>query len=176
MDRWSKGLGIALLIASGSMMVVNHKLTVYPTDETKSSFLKSYSPDDVIARFKASGGSQRLEPASSSAGRRFATHQREIRNLFVMRSADEARLMAALQKDLSSKLKFQTGKIVNETGDPSSGYEFDYLAGKGIGKVSLKPIQILDPASMSRPAQKLAVGNIAVSVSVVIEEKWVPQS
>jgi hypothetical protein len=179
MDRWWKSLGITLLIAFGSMaiaVIIHHAPTVYPTADTKSSFLKSYSPADVIARFKASNGSQQLQSGGSEAGRSFATHQREIRNLFVMRSADEGRLMAALREDLTSKLQFQAGKIVEQAGDPSSGYQFDYIAGKEIGKVSLKPLEVLDPASITRPAARLATGNVAVSVSVVIEEKWIPHS
>ena len=102
MDRWWKNLGIALMIAFGSMAIadiVNHAWTVYATEETKSSFLQSYSPADVIARLKVPNGSQQLQSASSSAGRSFATHQREIKSLFVMRSADEGRLMAALRED-----------------------------------------------------------------------------
>lgn len=177
--RWLQIVGVAMVIASCCAMILERASIIYPTPETQSAFLKSYSPVEVIDRFKSSDGGQAFMNATSAAGRRFVTHDdvthdKEFTQLFVTCSPDLGSIMTALKADISSKL-VQDGRIVEQTGDSATGYQFKYEAGNGIGNVSVKPVEIIDSARVVGPA-KLRSGEIAVSVRIVIAERWFPRN
>jgi hypothetical protein len=88
--------------------LIIHALTAYPTEQTKSAFLKDYSPAQVVDCFKLTHGGQQLGSAESAAGHRSATHHKEIRQLFVVRAEDLPAITTALRRDIVSKLAGQT--------------------------------------------------------------------
>jgi len=174
-------VGIGLFIVFGAAMIseaVNRAFIVYPTEGTKSAFLKSYSPIDVVNCFTTSDGSQQHASAGSGAGRGVATHERDIEGFFVIRLEgffvirlkDVVPLTRALQKDILSKLQLHGGTILEQSGNVNDGYEFKYMAGQDIGKVSLHPVTIIDPPTT--PPIRPRPGDANVSVHIGIEERW----
>jgi hypothetical protein len=163
-------VGIGLFIVLAGAVVVNRASIVYPTDETKSVFLKTYSPVDVVHSFKTFDSSQQLASGDSGAGPGLATHQRDIKGLYIIRRADVVPLTRALQKDILSKLQLHGGTILEQSGNVNDGYEFKYMAGQDIGKVSLHPVTIIDPPTT--PPIRPRPGDANVSVHIGIEEKW----
>jgi hypothetical protein len=173
MKAFPKFVVIGLLIVSAVVsQLITHALTVYPTEQTKSAFLKDYSPAQVVDCFKVTHGGQRFGSAESAAGRRSATHHKEIRQLFVIRAEDLSALTTTLRRDIVSKLTGQTVPL-GEMGNAAEGYQFKYEAGNTLRTVSLKPVEIVDAKSVTGP-KGLRPGQIAVSVHVVIVENWVP--
>jgi hypothetical protein len=163
-------VGIGLFIVLAGAVAANRASIVYPTEETKSAFLKTYSPVDVVHRFKVSDRSQQLASGDSGTGPGLATHQRDIKGFYIIRREDVVPLTRALQKDILSKLQLHGGTILEQSGNVNDGYEFKYMAGQDIGKVVLHPVAVIDPPTT--PPIKLRAGDENVSVHIGIEEKW----
>src|SRR5579863_9960536 len=95
---------------------------VYSTPENESTFLKTYSPKNVIDRFKADQFSQEAAVTSGGAGREFATHEEDFEPTLVINIQDWAALMQALRDDVAARLKAQNGEVVAQSGNGIDGF------------------------------------------------------
>jgi hypothetical protein len=84
------GLFVVLLTLGGALavsVVWDRLHTLYPTSETKSAFLKNYTPQHVIEQFQCRESSAHVGPSDGGApGDKFVTHQGGFKWFFVMRS------------------------------------------------------------------------------------------
>lgn len=151
---------------------------IYPTPETQSAFLKSYTPERVTANFSSTRySSHGMEGSSSGAGHTFVTHTENFERYFVMQAKNWMPLMNALANDASSQLASQGVQILDQSGDPRDGFQFEYKTGKTLGTLRVEPLQIVDPEvaighlASGRP-NTIGPGEIAVEVHVTLEEKW----
>ncbi len=151
---------------------------IYPTPETQSTFLKTYSPEHVTASFTSKRYSSRaIGGGSSAAGHTFATHENNFERYFVIQAKDWMPLMSAVANDVSSQLAFQHAQILYQTGDLRDGFHFDYKSGKTLGTVHVEPLQIVDPEvaighlTNGRP-NTICPGEVAVKLRVTVREKW----
>ena len=156
----------AVLLASE----IDRSLYIYPTPETQSDFLKTYSPAPAIDRFKRTGSSSKSSSGGSSAGRKFATHRRDEQQYFVI-AAESAPLLAdAVKDDISERLAKQGARITEKT-NSAAGFEVRYELGKTRGVVAFDPLQTEDPTTVVGRAG-LQPGNVAVMLRVRIAETW----
>jgi hypothetical protein len=146
--------------------------TLYPTPDTKSSFLKSYNPQSVIEPFKSNSPSSDNGVNKSGAGRAFVTHTAEFQSFFAMRSEKWMPLMRALNEDLRAQLLQNGAQILNESGEPRSGFHFDYKLGKSFGSVKILPLEIDTRIPRRIP---LPEGTVGVATRIEVEEKWFPK-
>jgi hypothetical protein len=167
--------GISLLCISLfgiAAAVVNQARITYATPEMQSPFLRTYTLDLVLDRFRSTrhsyGGG---DGSGSGAGYGFTTHEREFHHFFVMHSSQRAALMKALIVSVSSQLNNTGAQIVAETGSAAEGVQFRYLAGPTSGTVTIEPP--LPAIEGSVPF--LCPGETPVSVNMRIEEKWTKQ-
>lgn len=143
---------------------------VYSTPENESTFLKTYSPKNVIDRFKADQFSQEAAVTSGGAGREFATHEEDFEPTLVINSQDRAPLMQALRDDVAARLKAQNGEVVAQSGNGVDGFTINYAIGNTEGTVEAAPI---DSASPTTPAvDGEAPGKATVSLRIRIHERW----
>jgi hypothetical protein len=142
---------------------------VYPTPETQSAFIKSYTPADVIAPFSLEG-SQLSGPGGSSAGRGCAFHEKRFQAWLVIAPGKEPALMAAVRQDLKSRLGGEGAHIVTESGNAREGFRFDYSAGKSKGSVVIDPLMIVDPATVTGPGFR--PGEVGIILRLQITETW----
>src|SRR5580692_4034679 len=113
--------GTALLCAIFVGVVYNVR-TVYATPEMQTQFLRSYSPDHVLDRFRNStysGGRGSGGGAGADLG--FATHQKSIDQDILMNSVDRPALMAALDQDITALLTATGAHIVSDSSNDTVG-------------------------------------------------------
>jgi hypothetical protein len=149
---------------------IDRSLTVYPTPETQSTFLKSYSSAPVVERLKAKQSSSSQNSRDSSAGRKFATHHAEEEQYFVMASELKSPLIAAMRDDICHKLVEHGARIIGKTDSPA-GFEVRYDLGKSRGIVALDPLQYVDPKILMGSVP-VPVTNEALVLRVRIAETW----
>lgn len=160
---------IVLLCSLILRSVIANAGIVYPTPETQTAFLRSYTPADTLAPFSLEG-SQLSGPGGSSAGRGCAFHQKALEAWLVIAPGKEHELIAAVQQDLRSRLGSEGAHIVTDTGDISQGFRFDYLSGKSEGRVVVDPLVIVDPETVTGPGSR--PGEMGVNLRLQITETW----
>lgn len=155
---------VLLLCLAIFRVVVAKADVVYPNPETESAFLRGYTLENAIVPgtpfTSGSGG-------PDSAGRGCASHQREFQFWFAIPSGNETAVMAALRRDLESRLTRQGSRITAAHGDLRKGFQFDYAAGHSKGSVIVDPLEIADA-----PPAGLPLGQIAVKLRIRISETW----
>lgn|ERR1700733_758072 len=174
-----KKLGLVILAVCGLLFVfflvslANHLSYIYPTPENESSFLKSYSPQDVVERFQwKKEGANRGETTEQSAGRKFVRRENIFESRFVIESKDWMPLMLAVDGDLFERLSQQGIEILSHTGDPRGGYHFQYRTGNSFGEIAIDPIKLISVTTVSGPKASLPDDEEAVDLRITIEEKW----
>jgi hypothetical protein len=163
-------VGILILGATLTAYEIDRPRYVYPTPETQSAFLKSYTATPVVDRFKAKQGFSSQRSADSAAGRKFVTHHSEEEQYFVIESELKPTLIAAMNDDIAKKLVRQGAQIVGQT-DSQSGFEVRYELGKSKGVVALDPLQNVDPRIVMGSIP-VPTGNEALILRVRIAETW----
>jgi hypothetical protein len=162
--------GALLLIAVVAWIYIGKALTVYPTPETESAFLKTYSPNSTIEQFKDAWVASMSSGRVAAAGSGFATHEEDFEPVVVIRNADWVALIQTLRNDVALQLAVQNAEILEESGAIDSGFRIRYALGKSEGTVTLGPLQILH-------GSQLGTGRIpyktAVRVRIRIQEKWI---
>lgn len=144
---------VLTIFSVGAVSEIWYRLhTLYPTPETESAFLKNYAPHGVPERFECRLPSSSMHESGSVAGRKFITHEAGFKWLFAMRSEKWMPLMNALSDDVSAQLLQNGAQILGTSGDPRSGFHFDYKLGKSVGTVRILPLAITPPSRIQRGA------------------------
>ena len=171
-----KKLALAILAGTGLLLLVslaNQLSYIYPTPETESAFLKSYSPNNVVERFQCKNeGANHSETADQGAGRKFVRRENTFESRFVIKSRDWMPLMTALEQGLTSQLLQQRAEILGQTGDPREGYQIQYQAGNSVGEIAIEPLKIISVTSVSGPKASLPDDEQAIDLRITIQEKW----
>jgi hypothetical protein len=172
MKIWSKIFvgGILLLLATFTVNAVDHFLYVYPTPETQSAFLKTYTATPVIDRFKAMQSSRWQGSADAAAGRKFVSRHKEEEHYFVIETGLEPLLIGAMKEDISDKLKQQGARIISQTNSPA-GFEVRYELGQSRGIIALDPAQGVD-VRMIMGHVPMPTKTEAIMLRVRIAETW----
>lgn len=165
---------VAVPVVPVVSVIWHHLHILYPTPDTESAFLKNYSPQHVIEPFECNLPSSRLGGKGGSAGYKFVTHNAEFRWFFVMRSDGWMPLMEALDDDASTQLLSNGAQILSRSGDPRSGFYFDYRLGKSVGTVTIFPLATTPPDSVHRGGP-LPKGTVDVTVRIEVAEEWFPK-
>ena len=170
-----------LLLTVGSIVAVPvvsviwyHLHILYPTPDTESAFLKNYTPRRVIKPFECNLPSWHGEEKGSGAGYKFVTHDAGFRWLFVMQSDGWMPLMGALGDDVSAQLLSNGAQTLSRSGDPRSGFYFDYRVGKSVGTVTIFPLATTPSDSVR--GGPLPKGTVDVTVRIEVAEKWFPKA
>jgi len=142
---------------------------VRATPANESAFLKTYSPNPVVDRFKVAAIS---EESGSSEGSDigFAIHQREFGPTVIIHSADWIALMQALRDDIASRLAAQQAEIVEESGSAADGFTIQYASGRTRGTLLLGPLKGMPEYRISNAEP--GSDQVPVSVRIRIDEKW----
>lgn len=160
---------ILLLFGCFTWFVVDHHQLVSPSSDNESAFLKTYTPANVIDRFKAAPFSEQSVGSSSGAEREFATHEADFEPILVIKTGDWVALMQALRDDVTSRLAVLRCQIVEESGNPADGFKIRYAIGKSQGTVILEPVR---SAPNSLPSAAPGPDQSAVKLRIQINEKW----
>ena len=146
--------------------------TLCPTPETESAFFKSYTPKPVIEQFRepkqplGSGDNRGGQP-----GRKFVTHTAEFDYHFAMCSNKWTPLMNALRGNVRAQLLANGAKILHQSGDPHTGFRFDYQISKSTGTLTILPLTTEHP----QRACPLPQGIVDVNASIEQTETWLPK-
>jgi hypothetical protein len=175
--QWKILISLSVLIGATFIVVVclailNQHLTLYPTPNSASVFLRNYTPQPVIGSFESSQyGSALVESKGASAGRRFITNQREFDPYFEIQSEKRIPLMNALSDGIYAQLVDNGALVISRNGDPHVGFQFEYRLGKSTGRVTLSP---LSPYSVHRNTP-LPDGIADVTLKIAVAERWFPE-
>lgn len=152
--------------------IFDHAFTYYPTPETESAFLKSYTPKLVIDQFREEKGSSSSGHMSAGAGRKFVTHEEGFEFHIVMRRENWLPLMNALQQDVLEQLGANNAEVVSQSGDWQDGFHFEYRVDHAAGSLTIAPIA---PNSRIWRNKPLPEGMEGVTVKIEQTEKWFPK-
>jgi hypothetical protein len=175
LHRFSLWLPLFLLIIFGVVAVPiiwNRLHTLYPTPETESTFLKNYTPKDVIERFEATDASSYARHSGGGAGRKFVTHSAGFDWHFEMRSENWMPLMTALRDDASAQLVGNGAQILIQSGNFRDGFHFEYKLGKSLGTLTISPLK---KDSLVRRKAPLPEGVVYVTALIEQTEMWFPK-
>lgn len=148
--------------------VVRNADVVYPSSETESAFLSSYTITNVI---KSGIALRSSLSGPDSAGRGCAFHEREFQSWFAIGSRDEAGVMTEVRQDLESRLSRTGSQITLEKGNPREGFQFEYATGSIKGTVTVDPLAIQDSTAVAGKAG-LPFGQTAFNLRVRVSETW----
>lgn len=163
----------ATFIVVVCLAILNQHLTLYPTPNSVSVFLKSYTPQHVIESFESNQyGSELVEIGGASAGRRFITNQREFNPYFAIRSEKRIPLMNALSDDIYAQLVDNGALVIIRNGDPQAGFQFKYRLDKSTGTVTLSPLSQDSRIHSNTP---LLDGIADMTLKIAVAEKWFPK-
>jgi hypothetical protein len=163
----------ALLIVLAGCLIwitVDQARLASPTPETESAFLKTYTPNKVIDRYKVAEFSEQSSVASGGAGRGFATHEEDFEPTLVINTGDWVALMQALRDDIDSRLAAQSVEIVEESGNAVDGFNIKYAVGKSEGTVAVEPLKSVAGSSLAGAGS--GPDRVTVSLRIRIDEKW----
>ena len=168
-------LAIALFIPFAlacilGVVAFRHRL-LYATPETESTFLKSYTPEHVIDRFREKWGSSRTRNFGGGAGHTFVTHEAGFGFHFVLRREHWMSLMNALGDDALQQLANSGAEVLSQSGNPRAGFRFDYEINQSIGSLIILPLAI---NSHVRRNMSLPEGLEDVDVEIQQTEQWYP--
>lgn len=156
-------LVVALVIVPGA---VENFLLVSPTPETKSTFFRTFTPDNIVQRFVCepgwgSGGQ------SNSAGISYVTNQKDFDQYFAIHASDWMPVMQALEGSISAQLGAQ---LLHQSGNVMDGFSVQYKSGKALGTIRVDPLKTVDPDTLG--PQGVCKGGIAVRLKVSVQERW----
>jgi hypothetical protein len=160
-------IGVAACVV---WVTVDQANLVFPAPENESAFLKTYTPNPVIDRFKAAEFSQQSTGSSSGAGWGFATHEANFEPTVVIKTGDWVALMQAFRDDIASRLVARTGEIVEESGNPADGFQIKYAVGNSQGTVIIEPLTSL--AASYPGVGGTGPGKVTVNLHIRLKEKW----
>lgn len=145
--RWI-WLSVPLFLACIAVVIDSwhHRHLVYPTPETESAFLKSYTPEHVIDRFReVSQSFSHTRHSGGGAGRTFVTHQAGFDFYVVLRREKWMPLMNSLRDNVLQQLANNGAEVLSQSGGPREGFHFDYKFNRSIGSLTISPLVITPP-------------------------------
>ena len=163
-------LGVILLGVTCTPGLISQLFTVYPTPETQSGFLKQFDPAAIIRPFACLHSSTSSGGFTSGAGWRAAHHEKDFDGRFIMRVQDWVALMQALNADMSAKLLADGEQILQQTGNPSTGFYVRYRRGHTLGEARIMPPQLIEPDSIDR--RGASSGQVALNLRISLKESW----
>jgi hypothetical protein len=168
----ARALLIVFILFGGCLiwMAVEQGRLVTPSSANESGFLKTYTPNGVIERFKVAGFSQESVGSTAVAEREFATHGAEFEPTLVIKATDWVALMQALRDDITSRLAAQSCEILQESGDAVDGFQIKYAVGKSRGTVAVEPAKSV--AASALLGAESAPDEVTVKLHILIHEKW----
>ena len=150
--------------------IASYCFMVFPRPERESEAFKNFDPSKIVEPFTCGHSWNASTPMSMSAGW-FAMHfEKGFQGRYILRVRDRGLLMSKLSEDLTSKLLSDGGQILEQSGDPVSGFHFRYKKSHTVGEATIKPLQTID----SRLVQKTSLSNaeVALSVETSMTETW----
>jgi hypothetical protein len=163
---------VGLLSIAGVVFALSRTRYLHPSPETKSAFFKSYTPDRALDSFQCNGShSKASSQAGSKAGHEFVTERKEFEPALVIKAKNWMPLMSRLAHDVASQLTTQGSTILDQTGDARDGFRFDYTVGNTFGTVTIRPMEIIDPRSVTGETGILP-DEQAVRMHISIHEQW----
>lgn len=175
----SRRLAIALFVPCllvcmvGAIALRHHLRLFYPTPETESTFLKSYTPQHVIDRFRENKSfSFTRSNGGGGAGHAFVTHQGGFEFHVVLRRENWLSLMNALRDDVLEQLANNDAEVLSQSGNPPGALQFDYRINQSIGSLTIWPVAM---NSRFRRSMPLPDGMDDVTVKIEQTEKWFPK-
>ena len=171
-SRWLAIALFALVCLVAAAGVFDHVLTYYPTPETESAFLKSYTPQPVIDQFREHKASSSGRQSDGGAGHKFVTHHAGFEYRVVMRRENWVPLMAALQKDVLEQLAANDAEVVGQSGNWQDGFRIEYRIDHSIGSLTISPVTLNSRVRRNMP---LPEGMEDVTVKIEQTEKWFPK-
>jgi hypothetical protein len=171
--RLAIALFVPVLLACIVGLVACHFSLYYPTPETESAFLKSYTPEHVIDRFREKWGSSHSRSFGSSAGRDFVPHNAGFEFDVVLRRESWMPLLNALRDDARQQLANNGAEVLSQSGNSQDGFRFDYKINQSTGSLRISPLAIHSHIRRNMP---LPQGLEDVSVKIEQTEKWFPKT
>lgn len=150
-----------------AMTVWHQHLIFYPTPETESAFLKSYTPQHVIDSFIENEGHSQGRGMSAGAGRDSVSHDGDFEFYVVLRRERWLPLMNALRDDVLQQLANSEAEVLSRGGNPHDGFRFDYRISKNSGSVMISPLSVTPPSLIGR---KISLPEDMQDVTVRIEQ------
>jgi hypothetical protein len=161
------GLGTVALVSG---WVQAH--TFYPTPQNESAFLKAYSPQPVVDKFKCTDCfAQALGGTSAAPGRAFVRRTLNYDGTFALRQEQQLDLMTALRTDLLQRLSENGARVLGQTANAHEGFRIQYVCDKNVGMISILPVDILQPEGTGKLQPQLE----QVTLHIVIDERWYPR-
>jgi hypothetical protein len=162
-----------LVLSAGALWTSDGSRLLLITPQTESAFFKNYSSQHVIERFQYISPLAQVGPSrSAEAGKDFVTHRFEANWYFAMRSGSQLLLMTSLNDDLYAQLIQNGAQILSRSGDPQTGFHFDYRLANTIGNLTISPLEM--NSTIHRTLQ-LPPGIVDVKARVEFTEKWFPK-
>lgn len=171
--RLATTLFVPVLLACivGAIALWHDLYLFYPTPETESAFLKSYTPQYVIDRFRENQSfSSARSNGGGGAGHAFVTHQAGFEFHVVLRRDNWLSLMNALRDDVLEQLASNDAEVLSQSGNPQDGFRFDYRVNQSIGSVIISALTM-----NSRFRRALPDRMDGVTVKIEQTEKWFPK-
>lgn len=165
-------LSVPLLLAcvAGALALWNYDRLFYPTPETESSFLRNYTPEQVIDRFREPNQSfSSTHGRDGAAGRVFVRHGADFEFHVVLRPEKWTPLMNTLRDDVLQQLAANGAEVLSQTGNPRAGFHFQYRVNRSLGSLTISPVAI---DRLVRRNQSLAEGMTDVTVTIEQTERW----
>jgi len=163
---------LVILIVTIGANLWNYFFFLYPPKETESTFLKNYTPNSVIEKFEVETASSYSRFSSGRPGRKFVTHTGGFGWHFAMQSKNWMPFMNALRDDASAQLVVNRAQILSQSGDPRTGFHFEYKLGNRLGALTISPLQA---DSLIHRATPLGRGLLDVRAKIEQTETWFPK-
>ena len=144
---------------------------LYPNPESKSIFLKNYTPTLVVESFRSHRFNSAWETQEvGTAGPRFVTSEHVFGPFFAIQYEQRLALMQALSNDIDAQIRDDGGRITSRSGDPLTGVQFNYRCGKNLGMVTLSP----PLGSGNFHNRNLPAGIVDMKLTIAVTEHWYP--
>jgi hypothetical protein len=144
----------------------------YATPETESAFLKSYTPEHVIDRFREKESYSHTRNFGSGAGRIFVNHEAGFEFFVVLRRENWMPLMNALRDNALQQLTNNGAEVLSQSGTSQDGFRFDYKLNQSTGSLRILPVATSSRVQRNMP---LPQGMEDVTVKIEQTERWFPK-
>jgi hypothetical protein len=133
-------LGLILIASFAVLFILEKSMTVAPTPESQSVFLKHYDPAPVLNNFRDAGAPLKITRDVESTGNwGFASHRVIFHPDISVEPARRDAVFAALEHDAEEQIKRDGGKIIRQHQEEPQGFQVGYEIGPTRGAILVKP-------------------------------------